>query len=540
MLKITSNCEFDSMKICELFFRLMSVWHNIGEDIINSEITMIHDDSLPEEGFRIQSDGCNVKVSGNGRRGISYGMAALANLYDGTRFPVADITESPAMPFRGVQMYMPGINELEGFYRIIDMMVMMRYNTLILEVGGGMEYKKHPEINIGWEKFCKNILAFPGGPNNFQGSDSYWKDSTHTEIGGGSYLPQDTVRNFVDYAKAYGIDIVPELQMFSHAYYITTVYPQFAERAEDHYPDTVCPQNEEAYKLYFELADEVLDVFGCNMVSIGHDEIRVIGKCGLCKDKTGHELLAYEINRLHEFYRSRGVQIAMWCETLQKIESYFTHKFFGGMGSSRTNSFGRVWETPATYDAIKYIPKDILLLDWLYGWSWESQEVAQQYGFKQIFGNFHGEYTRGWNRRKSSPCVIGGETSAWCSSDEYTLGHDGILGDFWFSSMMLWNKDYDEDQYEIYHKKMRKELPRLREVLQHRPSLMSSYKPVKTALIYANSDGENKINRDDLPQIFEQFDLPEEISGIPLGESEVNFNVGMNVDRLLFVHTSLG
>jgi len=217
-----------------------------------------------------------------------------------------------------------------------------------------------------------------------------------------------------------------------------------------------------------------------------------------------------------------------------------THKFFGGVGSTRKNGFGRVWETPATHDAIKHIPKDILLLDWLYGWSWDSQEQAQQNGFKQIFGNFHGELTRGWNRRRSSHCVIGGETSAWCSSDEYTLGHDGILGDFWYSSMMLWDKNHDEDQYKIYHEKMRKELPRLREVLQNRPSLMSSYKPEKTALIYANSDGENKINRDDLPKIFEQLKLPKEIAGISVGESEVNFNVGLNLERLLFVHTTFG
>jgi hypothetical protein len=163
-------------------------------------------------------------------------------------------------------------------------------------------------------------------------------------------------------------------------------------------------------------------------------------------------------------------------------------------------------------------------------------------GFKQIFGNFHGEWTRGWDRRRASPCVIGGETSSWCRSDEYTLGHDGIIGDFWFSALVLWDKKYDENQYEKYHAAMRRELPRIRELLTDRPSLTGSLKPKQAKLLYAAPPGgKYKIRREDLPDlpVFDQLTLPDETSGKLLGESETFFNADMKADRLLFVHTSL-
>jgi hypothetical protein len=387
--------------------------------------------------------------------------------------------------------------------------------------------------------------AFPDGPKGFQDSDVYHKDSLHTELGGGSFVPQEDVRELVDYAKGYGMNVVPELQMLSHAYYITSVYPQYAERANDYYPDTVCPRSEDAYKLYFELAEEVIDVFRPNMVSVGHDEIRVLGVCDKCKDYSGHELLAYEVSRLHEFYKSKGIRIAMWCEKLQGVKNYFTGHASGGGGSDRTNEFGRRWVIPATHGAIKEIPKDILLLDWLYGWSWDSQQETQDNGFTQIFGNFHGELTRGWERRLSSPCVVGGETSSWCLADEYTLGHDGIIGDLWYSALMLWGAGFNENNHGQHKEDMRREMPMIRELLQDRRSASASLRGANAEVIYAGgTEGRFTLPSAALPErgIWGGLKsrLPDVLYGSPAGESELVFPVGKAVRSLVFVHTCLG
>jgi len=538
----------DDRQAAEMFGRLMMLWHHCEitpiQDAGGAGITVYRDPTLKAEGYRLTCDGKTAAVYGNGKAGVVYGLSALLTHYGPNGFADIDLLKEPRLPFRGVQLYMPPKEGVEGFKRIIDMLAFMKLNTLILEVGGGMEYKKHPEINEGWERLCTSLTEFPGGPTGFQNTDVYHKDSVHTELGGGSFLPQETVRELVDYAKGYGINVVPELQMLSHAYYITAAYPQYAERHEDYFPDTTCPHNEDAYTLYFELAEEVIDVFRPRMVSIGHDEIRVLGLCDTCKNYSGHELLAYEINRLHTFYKEKGIRISMWCEKLQSTKNYFTGEMSGGGLTDETDGFGRRWITPATYEAIKEIPKDILFLDWLYGWSWDSQEESENNGFRQIFGNFHGEITRGWERRLASPCVIGGETSSWCRADEFTLGRDGIIGDFWYSAMMLWDTGFDENNHNEYMEKMRNEMPLIREMLRDKPSASISMKQ-KANAVYTGGPSSDfySLAPAELPErgIWKQLkkELPTAMYGTPLGQSALVFPVEREVKHIAFVHTCM-
>jgi len=253
-LFLTNN---DDAQAAALFVRLMALWHDTEVVIITApdyaDFVVARDAALPAEGFRISSNDDATRIDGADTAGAAYGLMEYVKQY-APGADVTDMTAEPRLPFRGVQLYMPAKDNLEGFKRIIDMLAFLKLNTLIIEVGGGMEYKRHPEINAGWERFCETMEAFPGGPGGFQGTAVYWRDSTHTELGGGSYLTQEAVRGIVDYAKGYGMDVVPELQMLSHSYYITTAYPQYAERSGDQFPDTICPRNEDAYKLYFELA----------------------------------------------------------------------------------------------------------------------------------------------------------------------------------------------------------------------------------------------------------------------------------------------
>ena len=44
------------------------------------------------------------------------------------------------------------------------MLLYYRYNTVILEVGGAMEYKRHPEINESWESYCCEMARIPSAP----------------------------------------------------------------------------------------------------------------------------------------------------------------------------------------------------------------------------------------------------------------------------------------------------------------------------------------------------------------------------------------
>ena len=60
------------------------------------------------------------------------------------------IYDYPACPIRGYRVYMPGRETFEEFKRMIDFIVYYKYNSIVLEVGGAMEYKRHPKINEKW------------------------------------------------------------------------------------------------------------------------------------------------------------------------------------------------------------------------------------------------------------------------------------------------------------------------------------------------------------------------------------------------------
>ncbi len=361
---------------------------------------------------------------------------------------LCDTTTTPYKSFRGMHIYMPAPEYMEECKRLFDVLSFLNYNTVILEVGGTMELEKHPEVNHAWAEFCRTIVKkFPCGPQNFQWSDRYWKDSTHYENARGQIVTKEAVRDLVQYAKSVGINVIPEIQALSHCYYLTLAHREIAEDQNDLFPDTYCPMNEESYKLYFEVAEEILEVIQPEIVSIGHDEIRILGECPRCKDKPGHELLAYEVNRLHSFYKEKNIRIMMWCETmLQPLPEYGITR--GAEATDRVDAYGRHYHLPTMYGALEQIPKDVIMLDWYHSMSHNTEQCFLDRGYDVVFGNYSGIVFGNWDKR--SKAVQGAEISTWCTPDEFTLGRNGIMFDLIFSSLLFNEEGYDDSKYREY------------------------------------------------------------------------------------------
>jgi hexosaminidase len=95
----------------------------------------------------------------------------------------------------------------------------------------------------------------------------------------------------------------------THSYYLCLAHPEIAERKEDEYPDTYCPSNPKSYELYFEVLEEVLEVFKPRSVHIGHDEFYTMGLCPLCRDRKGEDIFAGDVRLVHAFLAKRGIKI---------------------------------------------------------------------------------------------------------------------------------------------------------------------------------------------------------------------------------------
>ena len=73
----------------------------------------------------------------------------------------------------------------------------------------------------------------------------------------------------------------------------------------------------------------------------------------------------------------------------------------------------------------------------------------QQFGFRQIYGNFSSAISN-WDNRILDVDVVGGAPSAWFSTNEFTFGKDMVL-DFLGCANLLWSKhtiqQSDLDEY---------------------------------------------------------------------------------------------
>ncbi|MEN6641261.1 MAG: family 20 glycosylhydrolase [Armatimonadia bacterium] len=418
---------------------------------------------LEEADMRVSHEMYDLQVKREGTiiaapayEGLYYGVQTLLQLVEPSApekatgdaaptrglLPLCSVTDWPLKQIRGIHTYLPSRENLPFFKRFIEWMGRHKLNTIFLEVGGGMEYQRHPEVNKAWKRFCKEAMAYPGGPDALQDSQWFFKNSTHTELAGGSYLTQKECREIVKWCRDNGIEVMPEVQSLSHSYYLTMAHPEIAEVAEDPWPDNYCPSNPRSYELYFEILEEIIEVFEPRLIHIGHDEAYIFKFCPKCKDREAAEIYATDITKVHDWLAERGIKTAIWGDKLLEIH-HPNGTTYGGVERNITR-YGKQFHLPATNRCVDLIPRDVLIFDWYWSLSYESAKMLADKGFQMIYGNFHGPSFQDWAKHRQNPALLGGETSLWCEVDEYSIGRNGTFHNILWGANDLWS-DFDPD-----------------------------------------------------------------------------------------------
>ncbi len=402
---------------------------------------------LGVEGYELRLEAAGGRLHAAGFPGLYYGTQTFQQLLrpqaDGTfTLPLGDVCDWPLKPIRGVHVYLPARRDLPFFRRFIEWLGRHKLNTLFLEVGGGMAYHRHPEINVAWERFCKEAMAYPGGPNALQASQVFWKNSTHTELAGGRFLRQEELARIADWCADNAIEIIPEIQSLSHAYYLVMGHRELAEAADDPWPDTYCPSNPKSYELYFDVLSEVIGVLHPRVVSLGHDEAYLFGLCPKCRERDAAEIYATDITRTHDFLGARGIRTAMWGDKLLEIH-HPNGTVYGGVERTSVR-YGKTFRMPATRRCVDLVPRDVLVLDWYWSLSYDSAWMLVDKGFEVLYGNYYGPTFREWAKHRTNPGLLGGETSLWCAPEAYAIGRNGGFHTILWSANNLWS-DVDPD-----------------------------------------------------------------------------------------------
>ena len=414
----------------------------------------------------------HITVYANELRGHLYGACTIWTHYkNGIKEGL--VYNVPLVEFRAVKMYLPAEEKLDEFYYMLDMFMAYGYNSIVLEIGGAMEYKKHPEINEFWVDYCKEFFEYSGKTKDFQFTQYWCKNSIHIENGGGKFLSQKTVKEICAYARARGLEPIPEVPCLSHADYLIAGRKDIAESPDDPAPDTYCPSNPKSYEILFDVFDEVVEVFDPKVLHIGHDEYYVYGVCPRCKGKRGADLFADDIKKIHGYLAERGIRTMMWSEKL--LNSYnkdwwpaggayktivfketdkkvtFKGKEYGVKGIDVLSPMQSALLPPErirstqeeTYTAIGMIPKDIICMNWYWSYYPLGDRDYHYHGLPMVYGNFQGILFDQWKSRVAmgakGVCV-----SSWGASDFKQMQRGRRLADMVYASRMAWSREYDD------------------------------------------------------------------------------------------------
>ena len=398
------------------------------------------------EGYILDIRQEKVLLSAPAEKGILYGVWTLirfGELEDKTECTITDI---PIAPQRGLKLYLPPPDEgsIREFYAIIDLAVRYKYNFLMLELGGAMEYLSHPEINEAYLKYASFMNEYPAKAMKIQNSFSWRKNSIHTENGGGRILSQKQIREIIAYCRERDLEIVPEIPSLSHCDYMLAAHPHLAERPEDPYPDTACPSQEEYYTLFFDILRETVELFQPKRINIGHDEYYSVGLCPECRKRSAPQIYADDINRSAAFLKTFGVKTIIWGDKL--LDAHFLS---GGPcgGAEIPDGTANKEGVPATFPAADLIDPDIEIFHWYWSIDRKLDLEYEKRNLKYLFGNFGSVELPDWKKRSSASCFQGVCVSNWGRTDYETMRRNGIIFDLICSACLCWNKELGSEDY---------------------------------------------------------------------------------------------
>lgn len=391
--------------------------------------------SLPpiEEGYVLLADD-GIDVYAPTARGLFHGWQTIKRHCTNGVLPRMLAYEAPVCPVRGVKLLLPSAVKLDDFKRFIDLLGYYKYNTVMLEVGGAMEYRRRPEINAAWLRYCREMNEYPGKTHKIQGGCGWSKNSIHSSNGGGGVLSQAVVRELADYCRARFMTVIPEVPSLSHSDYLLLAHPELKERAEDSYPDTYCPSHPETYRLLFDVLDEVIEVFTPEVINIGHDEWYSIALCDRCRGRDPADLYADDVRKIHDHLAARRVRTLLWGEKLLDAHCLDGEPIGGAKKPGM----------PATHQAIERVPRDLEILHWYWGIDRSFEREYLRRGLPVIFGNFAGSVMPEWRRRIGQDGVRGAIISNWGETDRLTLQRNGILFEVVYTAMLFWDRRCDE------------------------------------------------------------------------------------------------
>jgi len=244
------------------------------------------DETFDAEGYVLDVEADRIIVSAPTGAGIFYGIQTLRQLLTSEKkgtatFLGVSIKDWPAMRYRGLHddISRGPVPTMDYIKKQIRLAAEYKLNLFSFYIEHVFDYQKHPLI----------------GPK--EGS-----------------LTADEVRELVEYAKRYHVELLPEQQAFGHLHHVLK-YERYADVAETPHGHVLAPVNEKSYDLIKDLYAELVPLFPGKLFHIGSDETFELGQGQTKQLAEGvglGQVYMNHLKRVYEILKPYNKQLMFW------------------------------------------------------------------------------------------------------------------------------------------------------------------------------------------------------------------------------------
>ncbi len=309
-------------------------------------VTLLRDDDLKQEEYRLDVAKDGVYITAASENGLLYALATIKQLRNGPLLPTGRIRDYPRLAMRGFHFMFESISQLgvTEAIALINSVARLKLNTLLLEFGPRFPFERHSTVQSP------------------------------------SALTSSELRQILDQAKSYGIQCIPLQQSLGHLNYLLRHNEYSYIREEEEVKAQMCPTNENSFKVFTELADEVLSYFpDITFMHIGADETRQLGVCPRCREEGKKNGLGFlyvnYINKVCDWLMEQGVRPILWDDILCRHPQILSQ-----LHQDACIMYWDYWTTqsPSPLIVARYNPDDlpgVVVYDT--GWQQEKNELSE-------------------------------------------------------------------------------------------------------------------------------------------------------------------
>lgn len=246
------------------------------------------DPALNEQGYVIRIGADEIRITGNTKAGLFYGVQSLLQLMRPTqpgavKVPQGEIRDWPEFQLRFIHWDTKHhLDRLETLKTYLDRLARLKINMVSFEI---------------WDKF-----KFP----------------SHPDVGVKEGFTPEQLQELVDYGLERHIEIVPNIQAPAHMQWILN-HEKYAHLRADGSDYEACLCDPETYELIFSLYQDIIDATkGVHYFHASTDEVYYAGICSKCKRPYNEEnrSLAFVdfVNKAHDYLSKHGRRMIFWSE----------------------------------------------------------------------------------------------------------------------------------------------------------------------------------------------------------------------------------